>query len=150
VDRTSIFLALTIGIPFCTFKLLFGILAWRNGLTVGAILLGTWAALDLVMNIIRIVLAVGRIPPRTEFCILAQLGRRIGLSKVLLAVDTLFAFGIICLVLWSGWIAQLGKLESAVWLTATSVNLLSVALTQIWCEISRRREKASESVSASQ
>jgi hypothetical protein len=136
-DRASVFLALTIGIPFSTFKILFGVLAWRNGLPVPGVALMIWGAGDLTMNGARVVQGLLRGKPATEFCLLAQLGKGLGLAPILLAMDTFISFSIICIVLWSGWIAQLTLPESVAWLSATTVNLLSVALTQIWVEWKR-------------
>ena len=141
VDRASVFLALTIGFPFSTFKFLFGVLAWRNGFPVPGIALMVWGAGDLAMNVSRIVQSLLHGKPATEFCLLAQLGKWLGLAPTLLAVDTFFSFSIICVVLWSGWIARLTLPESAAWLSATTVNLLSVALTQIRVEWKRHREE---------
>ncbi|MHC4598144.1 MAG: hypothetical protein ACYS47_03980 [Planctomycetota bacterium] len=139
VDRASVFLALTIGFPFSAFKILFGVLAWRNGLSVPGIALLVWGAGDLGMNAARVVQSFRPGKSATEFCVLAQLGKRLGLAPVLLAVDTFLSFSIICVVLWSGWIAQLTLPETVAWLSATTVNLLSVALTQIWVEWKRHR-----------
>ncbi|NOY75544.1 MAG: hypothetical protein GXP32_07100 [Kiritimatiellaeota bacterium] len=50
------------------------------------------------------------------------------------------AFAIICLVLWSGWIAKLAWWELKLWLAATTVNLLSVGIVQIWCARDRAAE----------
>jgi hypothetical protein len=58
--QTSLFLAITIGIPFCIFKYLFGMLAVRAGtihnshflLTFGQLVM-VWAVIDLLMNMAR-------------------------------------------------------------------------------------------------
>ena len=144
IDRTSIFLALTVGIPFATFKALCGVLALRNGYLAVAIPFFAVAGLDAALNTARIVQGLLRQKPRTEFCFLAQVGRFIGAAEILLALDTLLSFGIICWVLWSGWIVQLSDPERIAWLTATTINLLSVALVQIWVEVQRRRRKKKE------
>ncbi|MHC4777135.1 MAG: hypothetical protein ACYTFG_01020 [Planctomycetota bacterium] len=142
IDRTSAFLALTIGLPFCTFKFLFGILAWRNGLPIPGVALMVWGLVDSALNGSRVFQALRRQRPATEYCLLAQIGKPFGLAPLLLPLDTFFAFTIICVVLWSGWIAQLTGAESAAWLSATTVNLLSVALMQVWAEY--RRHAASK------
>lgn len=141
IDRTSVFLGLAVGLPFATFKLLFGVLAHRHGLLVPAVLLMVWGGADAFMNGLRVVWGGMGKPPRTEFCVLAQAGRLFGVSSLLLAVDTLLAFSIICVVLWSGWIARLTAWETAAWLSATTVNLLGVALMQIASELRRRRKR---------
>ena len=141
--QTPTFQALTIGIPFCTFKILFGILGMRIGADQQShlILLGSliilWASLDLVMNLIVIAFNMtGRKSP-IEFCTIAQLGRFFGKPKLFLAVDTMIAFIIICFVLWTGWIKLLNINESYLWYAATTLNLLSISIVNIWLEFRR-------------
>lgn len=141
IDRTSVFLAFTVGLPFACFKVLCGVLALRNGYPAVAVPFFAVAALDAGLNGARIVQGLLGMKPRTEFCFLAQVGRLFGAAEILLALDTLLSFGIICWVLWSGWIAQLSDPERYAWLGATTVNLLSVALMQIWIEVKRRKKK---------
>lgn len=141
--QTPIFQALTIGIPFCIFKLLFGILGIRIGpdLQSHLILFGwliiLWASADLVMNLVVVAYNMtGRKSP-IEFCTIAQLGRLLGKPKLFLAVDTLIAFVIICFVLWTGWIKHLNINESYLWYAATTLNLLSISIVNIWLEFRR-------------
>jgi hypothetical protein len=54
-----------------------------------------------------------------------------------LAIDTLIAFGIICFVLWSGWIKFLYINESYLWYAATTLNLISISVVNIWLEFRR-------------
>ncbi|MDK2973658.1 MAG: hypothetical protein PWP08_29 [Methanofollis sp.] len=106
------FLSLTIGIPFCIFKLLFGVSAIRIGsfshplLTVFGWFVVVWAGADLLMNTGRAVLDLSGRPSPFEYCTIAQIGRIFSMPTVFLAVDTLFSFSIICAMLWSGWIAN--------------------------------------------
>jgi hypothetical protein len=135
------FLSFTIGIPFCIFKLLFGVTAIRIGtpddlfFTIFGWLVIFWAASDLLMNIGRSTLdLVGR-PSRFEYCTIAQAGRVFHKPMVFLAIDTLLTFGIICAMLWSGWIAKLTPIELILWYTATTMNLISLSLVSIYNEI---------------
>ena len=79
--RRPSFLSLTIGIPFCTYKLLLGTTAVRIGsagnvpLTYFGWLIIGWAGLDLVMNLSRVVFDLSGRPARFECCTIAQLGR---------------------------------------------------------------------------
>lgn len=132
------FLSLTIGIPFCIFKLLFGVTALRTG-TAGFVILGgvvtAWACLDLLMNSGRLVFDIaGRHAP-FEYCIIAQIGRLIQRPLVFLAFDTLLSFIIICLMLWSGWITLLSPGELYLWYGATTLNLISLSLVSLYNEI---------------
>lgn len=135
--QTPGFQAITIGVPFCIFKLLFGVLSIRVGLVLFGWLVILWASLDLVMNLIRVIFdAAGRESP-IEFCTLAQLGDLFQKPRLFLAIDTLIAFGIICFVLWSGWIKLLNINESYLWYAATTLNLISISVVNIWLELRR-------------
>ncbi len=141
--QTPAFQALTIGIPFCIFKILFGVLSQRIGtgqqhpLVLFGWLIILWASVDLVMNLVRVSLDVtGRESP-IEFCTIAQLGRLFRKPKLFLAIDTLIAFVIICFVLWSGWIKLLTTNESYLWYAATTLNLISISIVNIVLELRR-------------
>ena len=141
---TPSFQALTIGLPFSAFKMLFGLLCWRAGgaqtssiLSVFGGLVMAWALIDLFMNLARIAFHLaGRASP-IEYCIIAQAGRLMGRPKLFLAIDTLASFSIISIVLWSGWISHLSPLEARIWIAATILNLISVAFVNIWMELRR-------------
>lgn len=136
------FQALTIGVPFCVFKLIFGLLALRAAassfvLCLIAGLIIAWALADLIMNLVRIFFHLsGRVAP-VEYCTIAQAGRLFKRPGLFLAIDTLFSFSIICFVLWSGWITQLSPQETYFWYAATTLNLISVSVVNIWIELRR-------------
>ncbi len=143
--NASAFQALTIGIPFCAFKLLFGLLALRvaggaGPLFVFAWLILAWATVDLAMNLTRIGYSLAARPAPLEYCTLAQAGRLVEQPRLFLAIDTLISFSIICFVLWSGWITLLDRGESYLWYAATTMNLISVSLVNIWVELRRERK----------
>lgn len=143
------FLSLTIGVPFCIFKLLFGLTAWRTGSSSDLEFLGlfglavmTWAIADLVMNAGRSIFDLLERPAMFEYCTLAQLGRVFGTPLVFLALDTLLTFTIICAMLWSGWITRLPTAEAYLWYAATTMNLISLSLVSLYNEIRRKRDTA--------
>ena len=70
-----------------------------------------WAAADLLMNIGRSTLDLLHRPAPFEYCTIAQAGRIFNKPMVFLAIDTLLTFGIICAMLWSGWITTLTPFE---------------------------------------
>lgn len=140
VDWESIFLALTIGFPFCAFKILCGLVAEREGFQLIGYILIAWGAVDLLLNFIRTFRALLKKPAVSEFCFLAIIGKLFNHAPMFLAIDTFLAFSIICLVLWSGWITKLNKTEILFWYVATSVNLLSVAIVQIWCAYHKKKK----------
>jgi hypothetical protein len=144
--RRPFFLSLTIGIPFCTFKMLFGLTA----LAVGAAssmpalvglgwFVSAWAVADLLMNTGRAILDLLGRPASFEYCTIAQAGRLFGMPLVFLALDTFLSFIIICLMLWSGWITLISPLESYLWYAATTLNLVSLSLVSLYNEARRVR-----------
>src|SRR5512138_60198 len=89
-----LFLSLTIGIPFCVYKFLFGITLIRfgAGLPFPADLAGwivtAWSLADLGMNVGRQVYDIRHRPAPFEYCTIAQIGRFFSMPMVFLAVDT--------------------------------------------------------------
>jgi hypothetical protein len=142
-----VFLSLTIGVPFCLFKILFGIQFIRAAeihsqpyfIYAGWVLM-IWAGADLLMNLTRAGFDIIGSAGKIEFCTLAQIGRYLNASTLFLAIDTLITFSIICLALWSGWIVYLNKNEAILWYSATTLNLISLSLVSLWTEIIRKLE----------
>jgi hypothetical protein len=136
-----LFLSLTIGLPFCIFKLLFGITLIRIGsdISVPVSICGgvvtIWALADLIMNLGRELFDILNRPAPFEYCTIAQIGRFFHMPMVFLAIDTLLTFIIICTMLWSGWIATLTTFESFLWYAATTMNLISLSLVVLYNEI---------------
>jgi hypothetical protein len=139
--QRPLFLSLTIGIPFCIFKLLFGLTLIRVGSTgsISLVLSGwliiCWSLLDLGMNMGRELFDLLGRPAPFEYCTIAQLGRFFRRPMAFLAVDTLLTFTIICTMLWSGWIVLLNGVELHLWYAATTLNLISLSLVVLYNEI---------------
>jgi len=137
------FLTLTIGIPFCIFKGLFGLVAIRVGTPSDPVLAGfgwlvvVWAVTDFAMNSVRAAGDLLHIPTRLEYCTFAELGRLMDRPMVFLAADTLLSFSIICVMLWSGWIMQLTQTDAYLWYAATTLNLISISLVSLYNEAKR-------------
>ncbi|MDO9325817.1 MAG: hypothetical protein Q7T80_12790 [Methanoregula sp.] len=135
------FLSLTIGVPFCIYKMIFGISILRAGAAGGSLLpafgwlIILWAVADLLMNCVYSLQDLWHLPARYECCTLAQVGRLFSRPMVFLALDTLLSFSIICLMLWSGWIATLLPFENVLWYTATTLNLVSLSVVSLYNEI---------------
>jgi hypothetical protein len=138
------FQALTIGVPFCIFKLLFGLLALRTGeqsasfMALGWLVIA-WSVADLLMNLARVFLDLAGRESFIEYCTIAQAGRIFNRARLFLTIDTLVTFSIICFVLWSGWIVRLRLHESYLWYAATTLNLISISAVNVWIELSRER-----------
>lgn len=145
--QSALFLGTTIGLPFCAFKILFGAVAVSLGVEGSDLpicLFGwmviVWAAIDGIMNLIRMGNEFQGKDSPIEFCTLAQIGRIFHRPKFFLSLDTFISFSIICFMLWSGWIKRLDVMESYLWYAATTLNLLSVSLVQLWMEYRRGLE----------
>jgi hypothetical protein len=138
--QTPLFLAATVGVPFCAFKYLFGVMAFRSEgegasvIRIAGLIIMTWAAADLLMNLARMVYHLLGREPFFEYCTIAQAGRLLGMTDFFLAIDTALSFLIICLALWSGWIVRLNEFESYLWYAATTLNLISISIVKLWYE----------------
>jgi hypothetical protein len=141
--QSPTFQALTIGVPFCIFKLLFGIQLIRAGAWQSSILVAfgwlviAWASVDLIMNLSRVFFDLSDRDSPMEYCTIAQAGKFLGTPRLFLAIDTFLSFSIICIALWSGWIRYLSTIESYLWYAATTLNLISISLVNIWLELKR-------------
>ncbi len=135
--RSPAFQALTIGVPFCAFKLLFGLMSMRFGLPALGYAIILWASADLFMNLARVFYNLADRESPVEYCTIAQAGRIFGRPGLFLAIDTFLSFSIICIALWSGWIKLLSPFESYIWYAATTLNLISISIVNIWLEIRR-------------
>jgi hypothetical protein len=89
------------------------------------------------MNLARIFYHLAGMTSPLEYCTIAQAGRLFKRPGLFLAIDTLISFFIICFALWSGWIANLSRMESYFWYAATTLNLISVSVVNIWLEFRR-------------
>jgi hypothetical protein len=136
--QSSSFQALTIGVPFCAFKLLFGLMSMHFGLLALGYAIIFWASADLLMNLARAFYDLAGRESPVEYCTIAQAGRIFGRPRLFLALDTFLSFSIICLALWSGWIKLLSPWESYLWYAATTLNLISISIVNIWLEIKRK------------
>jgi hypothetical protein len=135
------FLSLTIGVPFCIYKMIFGISILRQGAASGILFAAAgwaiicWAVADLIMNSVYSLQDLLHLPARFECCTLAQVGRFFSRPMVFLALDTLLSFSIICVMLWSGWIEALSPVEVPLWYAATTLNLVSLSVVSLYNEI---------------
>ena len=138
--KRPLFLSLTIGIPFCIFKLLFGSVAFQVGspempaIAITGMLIFAWAGLDLVMNAGNAAYDLFSRRSPFEYCSIAEIGRLFGKPAVFLAIDTLITFCIISAMLWSRWITLLTPGETLLWIAATTLNLISLSLVLLYNE----------------
>jgi hypothetical protein len=140
VYNTIAFSCITIGLPFATFKFIFGTLLLRlaegplsNYFVIIGYTICLWGIIDFIFNTLDAIFCLMKkkiIAP----CILAQVGRIFKYEKICLAIDTLASFSIICTTLWTGYIAKLSYVEIKLWNIATTVNLISLSSIMIWNE----------------
>lgn len=139
--RPSVVLELTevvtVGLPFCAFKLLTG-LVLREIPLVGAL---GWAllalgAIDLILNGVGFVsLAVRR---RRAFgvCTTDLLVRAMGRGQrrpdVGLALDVLLSFVLVAVMIGFGWLARLPAPLLGVWNVAVIFNVLGAGVGRLW------------------
>jgi hypothetical protein len=139
VFHNSVFTALSIGIPFCIFKFLFGLLVIRHHLDIAGWLLVIWSIIDLIMNSTTVLLIIFKLKPAIETCMIAQAGRLFRKPELFITFDTFISFSIICFTLWSGWIKEFSLSEHYLWLLATTINLISLSIANIWMELQKSR-----------
>lgn len=149
--QRPLFLSLTIGIPFCIFKILFGITALRVAASSHQGILEAfgwivilWAGTDIVMNAGRALFDLLKKSAPFEYCTIAQIGVYFRMPLVFLAVDTLLSFMIICTMLWSGWITHLTLWEAYLWYAATTLNLISLSSVLLYNEVLKVRSYRGE------
>ncbi|MGV8120091.1 MAG: hypothetical protein AB2L14_10070 [Candidatus Xenobiia bacterium LiM19] len=136
-QNASLFAIITIGIPFCIYKFLFGILVIRNHQPILGWLIIIFTLSDIGINLFRFFhILAGRRPPLAP-CTLAQIGRIFNLESLFTAVDKVLAFSIICFILWSKWVALFSPLERTIWLAGATINFVSLSVIAIWTEIQK-------------
>jgi len=136
-QAASLFAIITIGIPFCIYKFLFGVLVIRNHQTIMGWLIIIFTLSDIAINLSRFfyILAGRRLPLAP--CTLAQIGRIFNLESLFTAIDKVLAFSIICFILWSGWVSLFSPLERIIWLVGTTINFVSLSVIAILTEIQK-------------
>lgn len=135
----SAFAALTIGIPFCVFKFLFGLVLIRKHMGALGLIVITWAILDIFYNFHSAIMQLMKKKSYLETCFLAQVGKLFCKCVALfLGIDTFLSFGIICFMMWSGGIGELKHYELYMWYGATTVNLMSLAVVNILVELRKQ------------
>ena len=131
-EKTAAILEIiTVGLPFCTFKLLAGVLLGRWGVPFFAL-----CALDLVCNLGNLVSVplVGRrvFPVCTVNLLLQCLGRRgQAWQEMASAVDLFLSFAIVAIVIGAGFLKRFSPVEMCAWNVAVIANVLGAGLFQI-------------------
>lgn len=128
----------TVGGPFCTFKLLTGryLMGSPRYAVLGYALLAL-GALDVVLNAVNFVaLAVGKSERPLPVCTLTGLFRLARKSDPAFAelgtsLDVLLSFTLVATMVWSGSIPQLGPTFARVWSACTVLNVLGAGTGRV-------------------
>lgn len=139
MQRRSVqcFEIVTVGLPFCAFKVLTGVLllGMRGLAAVGGALV-VLGALDLVINLVNLgALLVGR-PRPLGTCLLEIAMRRwrptrADWHEVGVSADVMFAFALVALVIGGGFFPSLPPLGRLLWSLSTVLNVLGAGLGRL-------------------
>ena len=127
----------SVGLPFCVFKALTGVIALHASLRPAAYALLALAAIDTVLNLVNLagLLVVGRRVVGTCFTAVA-LGRG---NDVGIALDVFLSFSLVALVVGAGLLAHLPAPALPVWNTAVVLNVLGAGIGRLLEAVRRRR-----------
>jgi hypothetical protein len=124
---------LTVGLPFCVFKLLTGLIAAGAPrlAPVGYALLAL-GAVDLVLNAINLV-ALCTLRRRISAVCLAQvvLGRRAARDDLGLAVDVFLSFSLVAVVIGFGLLLRLPRWALSIWNLAVVLNVVGAGVGRL-------------------
>ena len=146
----------TVGFPFCAFKVLTGIVLFSFGrwAALGWVLIGI-GVVDLVLNAIAFVAvaATGRnvLPVcLSQWVVNLLRARRSGSRELGLSIDAMFAFTLVAAMIGFGWLVQLSRAALTVWSLSVVLNVLGAGLGRLTESVLALRpdSKASTSLGA--
>ncbi|MBX3155328.1 MAG: hypothetical protein KF773_04980 [Deltaproteobacteria bacterium] len=126
---------LTVGIPFCVFKLVTGLIAIESPFAVLGYVLVALGALDLALNagnLVALLVAHRRIGAvcTAELALRGELG---------LAVDVFVSFGLVAIVVGFGLIARMPAWALPIWNLAVVLNVLGAGGGRLLASVRRVR-----------
>ncbi|MBK8168799.1 MAG: hypothetical protein IPK60_00465 [Sandaracinaceae bacterium] len=134
----SLFEILTVGFPFCAFKVLTGhFLLDVPGFAIAGAFLLALGIVDIGINFTNFVgVALGRETRLLGICaihqaVLAFRPRRAAWSEVASSADALLSFGIVAYMLLSRSLSHLSELQLYVWTLSTVLNVLGAGLGRV-------------------
>ena len=136
LPRSELLEVVTVGLPFCVFKALGGVLLDASGQRAAALILVTWAAADFVFNLWNLggLLFVRRRIVGT--CTLAALGgartggRHSRGAELGTALDVLVSFVLVACVVGLGFIPRFTPEALRLWNGAVVLNVLGAGLAR--------------------
>jgi hypothetical protein len=131
---------LSVGLPFCVFKLLTGLVvlrlggAWLRPCGVALVALGAIDAAVNLVNLVALVVAKRRV---LGVCLTdVALGRRLG-QDVALALDVFVSFALVAIVVGFGLLLALPRWGLPLWNVAVVLNVLGAGIGQLVTAVRR-------------
>ncbi len=115
---------LTVGIPFCAFKIFTGMIA---GAPFGYALL-VLGAIDLMLNLVNLIALVTIHRRLAPVCVLALVLRK---HEIGLAVDVFFSFTLVAIVVGASLLGQLPGWALTIWNIAVVLNVLGAGVGRL-------------------
>jgi hypothetical protein len=129
---------LTVGVPFCVFKLVTGLIALRSDslapLGYGLLALGS---VDLLLNVVNLVALLVTQKRIGAVCLSDVLLRRFGDSELGLAVDVFISFGLVAIVIGFGLLLRVPTWALPIWNIAVVLNVLGAGAGRLFVALRR-------------
>jgi hypothetical protein len=134
---------LTVGLPFCAFKLLTALVFLRipSLVAVGYALIGL-GLVDLVFNVLNLVSLVIRRRRASDVCLTDFVLRRLSWGRAYedlgIAIDVLLSFGLVALVIGAGMLLQMPRWALPIWNVAVVLNVLGAGIGRLLAALQQR------------
>lgn len=127
----------TVGLPFCAFKIVAGLIALPSALApLGYALLGL-GSVDLVLNAINLVTLVGAHRRVSGICLAEVVfGQR--RDDLALALDMFVSFSLVAAVVGLGLIARIPSRAMPIWNLAVVLNVFGAGIGRLFAAVRRR------------
>lgn len=129
---------LTVGLPFCVFKLLTGVITLASPVGYALLALGF---IDLALNLVNLVSLVV-VRRRVSAVCLTELVLGRYDANLGLALDVFLSFALVALVVGFGWIVRLPPWALPVWNLAVVLNVLGAGAGRLYSAVRRVRAPA--------
>lgn len=135
---------LTVGIPFCVFKLLTGLVALGSPFAPLGYALLALGTVDLALNLANLVALVVARRRISAVCLTDVLLRRRGSddASLGLAIDVFLSFGLVALVVGCGLILRIPAWALPIWNLAVVLNVLGAGVGRLFDAVRRARAAA--------
>ncbi len=132
----------TIGLPFCAFKVLTGLVLLEHGAAPAGYALIALGAIDLALNLVNLGTLLGLRRAVSGVCLSDVVMRRLGRSGARpdlgLALDALLSFGLVAIVIGFGLLRHLPRWGLVTWNVAVILNVIGAGLSRLWAALRAR------------